>query len=140
MQPINEFQNGLLECMLDDLNISKANAYIDIWLSKATEILSNNPTSEQEEEICQNLAFIESLLGIGGMDPDDYFKIGFTQEDCHLIDRLLVERTHYKSIKDFGAADAIRDHLITQGVAIIDSSDETYWEGVRVGPGPEIIE
>jgi len=134
IRPENEFQEKLLQAMQDDLNISKANAIIDNWISEASARIKSEQTPEFQQEMESNFNFIESLLGIGGMDPDEYFRIGFTDEDCDRIEKHLVQRQIYKKTKQYEKADEIRDYLMEMGVNIIDSRDGTKWEGTRLGP------
>jgi len=77
-----------------------------------------------------NIAFVDELLGFGGMDPYRYFQIGVDDETVSQIEELIHQRSEAKKAKDFATADDIRDRLSAMGISIMDTVDGTVWEKI----------
>ncbi len=123
------FKQELLHAMSDDLNISQALAVIDEMVASANEELDRDPKNKAlKKTILGNIAFIDELLGFGGMDPYEYFQIGIDEETKEEINSLITKRAEAKKAKDFDTADAIRDQLADMGIAIMDTAEGTMWE------------
>jgi cysteinyl-tRNA synthetase len=74
------------------------------------------------------------VLGIFGSAPSAYLErirdrkladMGLTSD---AIEALIGERTAARKAKDFARSDAIRDQLLAQGVALLDSAQGTTWK------------
>ncbi len=71
------FQDGLLETLSDDLNISASLALIDEMISYANETLdTEGKHKELKRYTLSNLAYIEEVLGFGIKNPYEYFQFG----------------------------------------------------------------
>ena len=123
------FKSALLEALSDDLNISKALAILDEMISTANEIIDKTPKDKAyKATVHQNILWLTAVLGIGNIDPVEYFQLGVSEEEKNLIAKLLQERTDAKKAKDFTTADAIRTQLESQNIQIMDTPTGTQWE------------
>jgi cysteinyl-tRNA synthetase len=73
-----------------------------------------------------------AALGLLQQDPENWFK----QTAAHSIDEIHIEalleaRRAARSARDFARADAIRDELTAQGIAIEDSPEGTRWSVIK---------
>jgi len=124
-----EFKTALLEALEDDLNISKALSIVDEMINSTNQKLDQNPKDKAlKKETFSNIAYISDLLGIGTLDPTEYFQIGVDQENKKKIEDLIEKRTKAKKEKDFQTADRIRDELSSMGISIQDTPNGTVWE------------
>ncbi len=127
--PQKAFKEDLLEAMRDDLNISKALSLIDKMIQDANEALDQNPKDKAfKYSINSNIALINQLLGIGGMDPVAYFQLGVSNEQIAQIQAQIAKRDEAKKAKDYQEADRIRDDLLKQGIKLMDTPQGTQWE------------
>ncbi|MEZ5381906.1 MAG: cysteine--tRNA ligase [Microthrixaceae bacterium] len=73
------------------------------------------------------LADVDRALGLGlaaAVDPDSASESTGTDDR---IDALLAERHQARAQRNFGRADAIRDELAAEGIAITDTADGATW-------------
>ena len=123
------FKTSLLEALQDDLNISRAMAFIDEMIASSNELLDVNPKDKTLKfETMANLQFLEELLGIGLRDPYAYFQQGIDDKEKSTIEALINERNEAKKAKDFALADAIRDRLSAMNIQLMDTPTGTQWE------------
>ncbi len=124
-----EFKKKLLEAMGDDLNISIALSIIDKEIQEVNEKLTANPKDKGlKKNFVANLEFVNSLLGIGKMDPYQYFQYGVDEDLKLKIEDLIIKRNEAKKEKDFESADKYRAELVDLGVNIMDTPQGTVWE------------
>ncbi|MGI6723811.1 MAG: cysteine--tRNA ligase [Arcobacteraceae bacterium] len=119
--------NELLVALNDDLNISIALSIIDEYISKLNDMLDQKQ-KPNPKELNATFKLIQDLLGIGGLDPYEYFQFGISKEDKAKIQNLIDLRAEAKKDRDFDKADDIRDELILMGVNIMDTPKGTVWE------------
>lgn len=119
--------NELLVALNDDLNISIALSIIDEYISKLNDMLDQKQ-KPNPKELNATFKLIQDLLGIGGLDPYEYFQFGISKEDKAKIQNLIDLRAEAKKDRDFDKADDIRDELILMGVNIMDTPQGTVWE------------
>lgn len=117
----------LLVALNDDLNISIALSIIDEYISKLNDMLDQKQ-KPNPKELNATFKLIQDLLGIGGLDPYEYFQFGISKEDKAKIQNLIDLRAEAKKDRDFDKADDIRDELILMGVNIMDTPQGTVWE------------
>lgn len=117
----------LLVALNDDLNISIALSIIDEYISKLNDMLDQKQ-KPNSKELNATFKLIQDLLGIGGLDPYEYFQFGISKEDKAKIQNLIDLRAEAKKDRDFDKADDIRDELILMGVNIMDTPQGTVWE------------
>ena len=124
-----DFENKLLKALNDDLNISKALAVVDEFVSNANESLDKNPKDKStKQKINSNLIFIEKLLGIGKKDAYEYFQLGIDEKTKQTINTLINKRNEAKKEKNFALADKIREQIKAMGISIQDTPNGTIWE------------
>jgi cysteinyl-tRNA synthetase len=98
-------------------------------LSLANEKLDLNPKDKSLKfETNSNILLIQSLLGVGGKDPFEYFKLGMSEDEIKEIDALVAKRDEAKKAKDYATSDLIRDTLLEKNIKIMDTPDGTVWE------------
>ncbi|WP_345989932.1 cysteine--tRNA ligase [Sulfurimonas sp. HSL1-2] len=123
------FQAALLEALGDDLNISKALALLDEMMAAANEGLDANPKDKGfKRKVLADLAYVESLLGFGTMNPYAYFQHGIDEETKAKIEGLIAARNEAKQAKDFERSDALRSEITALGVQLMDTPQGTFWE------------
>jgi len=126
-----EFEKKLLEAMNDDLNISKALAVVDEFISVSNEELDKNPKDKAlKQKINSNIEFINNLLGVGYKDAYEYFQLGIDEETKQKINELIEKRNQAKKEKNFELADKIREELKEMNISIQDTPNGTIWEKV----------
>ncbi|WP_456451879.1 cysteine--tRNA ligase [Hydrogenimonas sp.] len=128
-KPEKAFQEAVLEALADDLNISRALAAVDEMVAKANEHLDENPKDKGfKQSVMGNLAWIETVLGIGGKDAYKWFQMGISDEEIARIEDLIDARSVAKAAKDYETADAIRQELTDMGIQLMDTPQGTVWE------------
>jgi cysteinyl-tRNA synthetase len=126
-----DFRDDILNSLSDDLNISVSLATIDQFILNSNEKLDKNICDKScKREILGNFEFLEKVLGIGGLDPFQYFQFGVSEKDRQEIENLIFERSEAKKSKDFKKADQIREELSKRSIQIMDSANGTLWEKV----------
>ncbi len=125
----HEFRDKFLAALEDDLNISKALAILDERIQAANEAIDKNPKDKEAKAKAQYaISLVSQILGVGGKNSIEYFQLGVNPDEKAKIEELINKRSEAKKIKDFGAADAIRDMLKEMGVELMDTSSGTVWE------------
>ncbi len=113
--PPSAFLDDFAAAMHDDLNIAGAIGALNTWINSI-----DSPTKADAEAI----ATIDAVLGVLSLQ-----QATATQTDIGIflgidpspeVEVLLTERREAKKAKDFARADAIRDQLASQGLAIKD--------------------
>ncbi len=123
------YQNDILESLNDDLNTSKAFAFIDEFVSFANDKLDKNQKDKDfKSQLVALFDWISDILGIGYQNPYNYFQFGISNEEKQLIEEKILQRTKAKKEKNFSLSDAIREELNSMKISIMDTSDGTLWE------------
>jgi cysteinyl-tRNA synthetase len=126
-----EFKNNIFNALNDDMNTSKALAYLDEYISLSNEILDKEPKNKViKKEIVSSFNFISEILGIGAKDCFEYFQFGITLDKKEQINSLILKRNIAKKDKDFELSDKIRDQLKLLNISIMDTSNGTLWETI----------
>ncbi|WP_298694782.1 cysteine--tRNA ligase [uncultured Sulfuricurvum sp.] len=124
-----DLKQSLLEVLGDDLNVSKAYALIDEFVTSANEKLDAAPKDKTLRSVLlSSFDTLNTLLGFGGQNPYAYFQFGLDEATKARINELIDKRSEAKKIKDFAASDALRDELTAMGIAIMDTPEGTVWE------------
>ncbi len=119
----------LLAVLSDDLNVSKAYALMDEFLSRANETLDTNPKDKSyRNELLASLESIQTLLGVGKENPFAYFQFALEEAAKEQINALIAQRTEAKKNKDFATSDALREELSAMGIGLMDTPLGTFWE------------
>ena len=116
----------------DDLNTPRALAELAALASLARTIKAKPELTGPAEHV--ELARVKArLLGAGlalgllQQDPQAWFQ-GAASEDDTRIQALVDERTAAKKSRDFARADAIRDQLAAEGIALEDTPQGVRWK------------
>ena len=124
-----DLKQSFLEVLGDDLNVSKAYALIDEFVTSANEKLDAAPKDKTLRSVLlSSFDTLNALLGFGGQNPYAYFQFGLDEATKARINELIDKRSEAKKIKDFAASDALRDELTAMGIAIMDTPEGTVWE------------
>lgn len=114
------------------------------WQKKATDLA--NVRISMMEQLNNNLnsagAFAELDKAINNNVPDDAFvdfldellglKIGESTPDISdEIKGKIAERFEAKKAKDFAKADALRDEIAQEGIALLDNADGSIWQFIN---------
>jgi cysteinyl-tRNA synthetase len=87
-------------------------------------------TSEVNRGNTADAALLKALGGVLGLlqqPPGDYLKGKATAADTQAIEASIAEREAAKAVRNFAAADRIRQELAAQGVVLKDSPQGTTW-------------
>ncbi len=129
--PNKELKKQLIESLNDDMNTSKALAFIDEYISNINDKLDNNPKDKAlKKELVATLDFVAELLGVGSKDSFEYFQFGISDDEKNRIEELINKRTMAKQNKNFEESDKIREVLIAKGISIMDTPNGTLWEKI----------
>jgi cysteinyl-tRNA synthetase len=115
---------AVIDALEDDLNTPKALAEM-FGLAKS---LNKATDDAKRQALAATLLAAGELMGLIRSDPEEWFaSVADNELSAADIDALLVERKEARSAKDFSKADAIRDKLAEQGIAIEDGAGGTRW-------------
>ena len=117
---ISELEQQFTRAMNDDLNVSGAIGALFNFIKHTNPIVQlRHLDREQKGDILEVLRMINSVLGV------------LRLEHCPLtpeIDRLIRQRERARQLKDWTAADSVREELLRQGVTIHDTAAGPIWE------------
>ena len=117
---VSELESRFSESMNDDLNISGAIGGLFNFIKKTNPIVqANNLDRDQKNDVLECLRQINTVLGI------------LRLESCPLtpeIDRLIRQRERARQVKDWTAADSVREELLRKGITIHDTAAGPIWE------------
>ena len=106
----------------DDLNISRAMAALFNFIKKMNPVLSQGQLDgDQKKYIFEALARVNELINV------------LRLTECPLtpeIDKLIMDRELARREKDWAKADGVRDELVRQGIAIVDTVKGPVWTEV----------
>lgn len=127
----DDLRKSLLEALSNDMNISEALALLEDFITKANERLdSNQKDKDFKSSIKATLVFVEAVLGLGYKNPTEHFQQGVNDKEKENINSLIIKRSEAKVAKDFTTADNIRQRLLDNGIAIMDTANGTVWEKI----------
>ena len=113
---------SVLAALLDDLNTPRALAGLH---ELVTQI--NQSSSKSEIDLARKQLLTGGwLLGLLTHSISEYFTEN-APIDVGLIEQRIAERDNAKRAKDYAKADAIREQLLQDGVAIEDTREGTIW-------------
>ena len=119
---VGDLERNFSAAMDDDLNISGAVGSLFDFIKKINPVLQTGSLErEQKNLIMEVLRRINSVLGI------------LRLEQCPLapdVDRLLRERERARQLKDWSAADGVREQLLQKGITVRDTASGPVWEKI----------
>ncbi|HEV7184819.1 MAG TPA: cysteine--tRNA ligase [Leifsonia sp.] len=116
------------EAMDDDLAIPQALAVLHDTVRTGNAALDAEDLEAAATARGHALAMTE-VLGINPLSPQ-WKSAGSSVADAalaELVDRLLADRHAARAARDFGAADRIRDELMSAGITIEDTQTGSHW-------------
>jgi cysteinyl-tRNA synthetase len=132
---VDAFAQRFEEAMDDDFNTAVALAHL-FELSHDLNRILQDPSAQQTEILRKGKeAFAKAgmVLGIFQQDPSVFLeqeqqrkarKLTITPDE---IERLIAERNHARSKKDWKRADEVRNELASQGIVLEDTPKGTIW-------------
>jgi cysteinyl-tRNA synthetase len=117
---LDEFEQRFTEVMDDDFNSSNGLTVVYSFVNHLFKYLDGEQVSRQVLEAA--LSKLQSWMKIFGVS----FETEETDEDAE-IDEMVAKRNHFREIKDFANADAVRDELKERGISILDTPQGTRW-------------
>ncbi|AOS61212.1 cysteinyl-tRNA synthetase [Actinoalloteichus hymeniacidonis] len=121
--------------MDDDLNVPRALAVVHNLVRAGNQLLAEDSSAEGRSALVEHVALVRRMLASLGLDPlaTEWDTAAGSTEDRavgvlgELVQQLLVERQNARAARDFASADAIRDRLLTVGIAVEDGPDGPTW-------------
>lgn len=117
---VSDLEKHFAEAMNDDLNVSGAIGALFQFIKKTNPIVqSGQLDQEQKNDVLEVLRKINEVFGF------------LRLEHCPLspeIDRLIRQRERARQIKDWTAADSVREELLRKGVTVHDTASGTIWK------------
>ena len=118
-----ELEQNFYDAMGDDFNISRAIGSLFDFIKKINPVLQTGSLEREQKNIILNtLRKINCVLGI------------LRLEECPLapeIDRMIREREKARQLKDWNAADVVREKLLKMGIAVHDTATGPVWEKIN---------
>ncbi|HIF38219.1 MAG TPA: cysteine--tRNA ligase [Gemmatimonadetes bacterium] len=123
LEAIKEFQ-GVMD---DDLNSAEALAVLFVFINRANgELDSTSGVSQKDaEKALETLRSMDMVLGLLAVARESR-RVDPSMEKW--VESLVAERATARQNGDFERADQIRDELISQGIVLEDSDEETRWK------------
>ncbi len=119
---VTTMEEGFFAAMDDDLNISRAMAAIFDFIKKMNPVLSQGQLDcDQKKYIFESLGRLNEVINV------------LRLKECPLtpeIDKLIMDRELARREKDWAKADGVRDELVRQGIAVVDTVKGPVWTEV----------
>ena len=118
------YREKFLEALASDINTSSA-------LTVVYDVLKDDMNGATKYALVEEMDYVLGLNLTAGAAANDTADTGATGADDELTAFVLAkieERKEAKKAKDFAKADAIRDELLSKGVAIKDTREGVVWE------------
>ncbi|WP_028585986.1 cysteine--tRNA ligase [Desulfogranum mediterraneum] len=117
---ISALESRFSEAMDDDINTSGAIGALFDFLRKVNPVIqSSHLDQEQKNDILEVLGSINKVLGFLQLEQSP-----LSPE----IDRLIHQRERARQLKDWTAADSVREQLLRKGITVQDSATGPIWE------------
>ncbi len=120
---VSELEQNFYEAMGDDFNISGAIGALFEFIKKINPVLQTGSLErEQKNTILQTLRKVNCVLGL------------LRLEQCPLapeIDRMIQEREKARQLRDWDAADIVREELLKMGFTVRDTATGPVWEKIN---------
>lgn len=122
-QLIRNAEEGFVEGMNDDLNISIALSSVFELIREVNKIISKNPLSEIDKE--KILSFFKRIDSVLAILPER------RRELPPEITKMIEEREEARRAKDFERADRIREELKKMGIILEDTKEGVRWKVLK---------
>ena len=129
-KPIDKKFTDIEKALEDDLNVSKAIACVNEYISFYNDKLSNEPKNKQiKQEILYLLELLENIFGISYDNPYMYFQFSLSKDTIKEVNQLIDDRKIARAEKNFKLSDTIKEALTKKNIKIMDMSNgDTMWE------------
>lgn len=126
----DESASTVLDALCSNLNTPLA---LSELLKVADEIYANEAHEAQDtvNKLVKKLKKEANFLGLLKKDAKQWFKGDSNPISDTEIERMILERSEAKNIKDYKKADDIRSKLLEMGVKIEDGKSGTEWKWIR---------
>jgi len=116
---VTTMEEGFFTALDDDLNISRAMAALFDFIKKMHPVLGQGQLDQdQKRYIFEALGRVNEVINC------------LRLKECPLapeIDKLIMERERARLEKDWARADGVRDELVRQGIAVVDTVKGPVW-------------
>ncbi|MGI6657163.1 MAG: cysteine--tRNA ligase [Desulfobulbus sp.] len=123
---VSELEKRFTEAMNDDLNVSGAIGAVFNFIKKSNPAVQEGRLDRQQKtDVLDALRQVNQVLGV------------LRLEHCPLtpeIDRLIRQRERARQLKDWTAADSVREELLRKGVTVHDTAAGPIWEQIDCKP------
>jgi cysteinyl-tRNA synthetase len=119
----------LLSCLIDDLNLPAAIAYLHTLRQRSQSAEGNVAKTDAAFQLWHDAKFLGFDLGGFRKRTNERRQVDALQ--YARVSTLVIARNAARARKDFKEADRIRDELAAMGVVLKDSKDGTTWEIAR---------
>jgi cysteinyl-tRNA synthetase len=134
----HELTQKFKQAMDDDFNTAVAVALLNEGLRNINRLITESSSNDDSlESIAVELGALKSagdVLGLFARTPDQFEKEIFALKseekglDTEKVERLIADRTHARTTKNWAMADQCRDELTQMGVVLEDTPDGTLWK------------
>jgi cysteinyl-tRNA synthetase len=134
----HELTQKFKQAMDDDFNTAVAVALLNESLRNINRLIAESSSNgDGLGSIAVELGALKSageVLGLFSRTPDQFEKEIFALKseekglDTEKVERLIADRTHARTTKDWAMADQCRDELTQMGVVLEDTPDGTLWK------------
>ena len=119
---VSELEKRFIEAMNDDLNISGAIGALFNFIKQTNPVVqARQMDRDQKNDVLEVLGMVNTVLDV------------LRLEYCPLtpeIDRMIRQRERARQLKDWTAADSVREELLRQGVSVHDTAAGPVWERI----------
>jgi cysteinyl-tRNA synthetase len=126
---LSRARNDFRRAIQDDLNVPEALAAVFVFLNAANGALDRGVTPTWASAALQCLHEMDSVLGL--LETGRRGRVVDSDLSTWVEDRILA-RAAARAAKDWGAADAIRDELLSRGIVLEDAAGATRWKKVSL--------
>lgn len=121
----SEWSQRFNAAMDDDFNTPVALSVLFELAHDINRMRAKQPAAASQ--MAEELRTLGSVLGLLQQDPAAFLQSGVQQTVVAQIEQLIEQRQQARQRKDWAEADAIRNQLITMGIELEDSSQNTTW-------------
>ena len=111
----------ILDCLCDDLNLSKTLATLHEMAKKIK--------SQESQKLSGDFVSALSFLGLLDFNYENSSK-NLNEVDEDFINSQIALRLKFKQEKNFAKADEIRKDLLSKGFVLEDQKDQTFWKKI----------
>jgi cysteinyl-tRNA synthetase len=124
-QILHEARAGWQEALDNDLNFPKALGRLFVFIRRINRLLDGGELDgDQAKQVLDFMRQADAVLAVIDFDR---------QASDQRVADLIAQRTQARADKDFGKADALRDEILSLGIALTDTPTGTCWKRISAG-------